>query len=196
MKDIDFKYCSKFKHVDCYHIREVCKNGMTVFFHVKNGTEKSVFIICIYKTNGKFEFSLIASNVSAELDYCFEYRFRNDINALVIFNDLCRDSNFESKVKSLKNFQYISNGFEVKNKKESSVAVIEKYIYPLSKEAILQDVLNVLPKKIRGYNEFYMNDSYIGYRGNLEIKEPIYFEGGEVFAAQRLLILLIRNSLV
>lgn len=196
MKDINFTYCDKFKYLDCYFIKTTYKNRMTVFFHIKNGTEKSIFVIDIYKINGRFKFSLIASNVSAELDYCFEYRFRNDINALVIFNDLCRDSNFESKVKSLKNFQYISNGFEVKNKKESSVAVIEKYIYLLSKEAILQDVLNVLPKKIRGYNEFYMNDSYIGYRGNLEIKEPIHFEGGAVYAAQRLLIRLIRNSFV
>ena len=197
MADINFKYCSRFKYVECYFIKCYDSyNSLQVVFHDKKATKKIIFTIYIYKVNGKFEFTLIAHNVSARYNYCFDYRFENDINALAIFNDLCECSYFASRVKKLINLEKVINSISLPNNKKSDTAIISKYIYPLSKEATIADLMTVLPREIKDFGQLYVNDSYIGYGANLELREPIYFEGGAVFAAQRLLICLIRNSLV
>lgn len=197
MADINFKYCSRFKYVECYFIKCYDSyNSLQVVFHDKKATKKIIFTIYIYKVNGKFEFTLIAHNVSARYNYCFDYRFENDINALAIFNDLCECSYFASRVKKLINSEKVINSISLPNNKKSDTAIISKYIYPLSKEATIADLMTVLPREIKDFGQLYVNDSYIGYGANLELREPIYFEGGAVFAAQRLLICLIRNSLV
>lgn len=197
MADINFKYCSRFKYVECYFIKCYDSyNSLQVVFHAKKATKKIIFTIYIYKVNGKFEFTLIAHNVSARYNYCFDYRFENDINALAIFNDLCECSYFASRVKKLINSEKVINSISLPNNKKSDTAIISKYIYPLSKEATISDLMTVLPRELKDFGQLYVNDSYIGYGANLELREPIYFEGGAVFAAQRLLICLIRNSLV
>lgn len=197
MADINFKYCSRFKYVECYFIKCYDSyNSLQVVFHDKKATKKIIFTIYIYKVNGKFEFTLIAHNVSARYNYCFDYRFENDINALAIFNDLCECSYFASRVKKLINLEKVINSISLPNNKKSDTAIISKYIYPLSKEATIADLMTVLPREIKDFGQLYVNDSYIGYGANLELREPIYFEGGAVFAAQRLLICLTRNSLV
>ena len=209
MTDVNLKYCSRFRYVECYFIKCYDSyNSLQVVFHAKKATKKSIFTIFIYKVNGKFEFTLIAHNVSAKYNYCFDYRFENDINALAIFNDLCEDSYFASKVKKLINLekvinsislinpQKIINSISLPNNKKSDTAIITKYIYPLSKEASIDDLMTVLPRELKDFGQLYVNDSYIGYGANLELREPIYFEAGTVFAAQRLLICLIRNSIV
>jgi len=197
MKEVNFIYCSKFKHVDCYHIKDYNSfYSLHVVFHVKKATKKNVFSFHVCKVNRKYEFTLISHNVSAKYDYCFDYRFENDINALAVFNDLCQDSYFRSRVEKLKDLEKNSGGKVLPINKKSDVAIITKYIYPLPKEATITDLMAVLPREVKDFGNLYVNDSYIGYGANLELREPIHFEGGTVYAAQRLLISLIRNSLV
>lgn len=197
MREVNFMYCSRFKHVDCYFIKDYNSfYALHVVFHAKKATKKNIFSFHICKVKCKYEFTLISHNVSAKYDYCFDYRFENDINALAVFNDLCQDSYFRSRVEKLKDLEKGGGGRVLLNNKKSDTAIISKYIYPLSKEASIWDLMTVLPGELKDFGSLYLNDSYIGYGANLELREPIYFEGGEVFAAQRLLICLIRNSLV
>lgn len=83
MREINLMYCSRFKHLDCYFIKDYNSfYALHVVFHAKKATKKNVFSFHICKANGKYEFTLISHNVSAKYDYCFDYRFENDINAL------------------------------------------------------------------------------------------------------------------